>query len=86
MPRWLVMSEREVPPSDRAGYLQALAVRRENAATASAHFWVFEDAKTPGRFLEFVEAGSEGVLARAIEAVADRTSSPEMKVMWREVP
>jgi|GEM_PF-2348137 len=93
MPRCLVMAEREVAESDRAGYLQSLAVRRERAAAASANFWVFEDPKSPGRFLEFVEAGSEGALARALDEAGRASSTPSatpvrqvaMQVVWQEV-
>lgn len=89
MPRCLVMVERDVSQSERTGYLQSLAVRRESAAAASAHFWVFADAKSPGHFLEFVEAGSKEALALAIEAVGQWTSheqSDSEQVVWSEVP
>lgn len=94
MSRCLVMAERVVTQADRASYLESLAVRRESAAAASAHFWVFEDVKKPGRFLEFIEAGSEDALARAIEAAVDHTSRASVtpplpctasQVVWKEL-
>lgn len=94
MTRCLVMSERVVSQSDRAAYLLSLAVRRESAATASAHFWVFEDENVPGRFLEFVEAASAEVLARAVDATLARAATHGAapagalnaeRVVWKEV-
>lgn len=88
------MSERVVSQSERASYLHALAVRRESAAAASANFWVFEDANDSGRFLEFVEAGSQDALARAIDAAVDQTakstegpsrSAGGSQVVWTEI-
>lgn len=84
MPRLLVMSERVVHRLDRAGYLSALAARRELAAAASANFWVFEQRDEDGHFLEFIEAGSAESLDAAIEQIAEYEESGAL-VVWKEV-
>ena len=80
MPRCLVMSERVVTESDRASYLESLAARRESAAAASAHFWIFEDADLRGRFLEFVEAASRDAI---LAVIGDEVMSG--MTQWTEV-
>lgn len=84
MPRLLVMSERVVHRLERAGYLSALAARREIAAAASAHFWVFEQQDNDGHFLEFIEAGSSDSLSSAIAQIAEYEDSGAL-VVWKEV-
>jgi hypothetical protein len=84
MPRLLVMSERVVHRLDRAGYLSALAVRRERAAAASANFWVFERQELDGHFLEFIEAASQESLESAIDQIAEYEELTP-PVVWKEV-
>jgi hypothetical protein len=61
----LAFEERDVADGERERYLAALAARRAAARAAGAHFWVFERAGAPGRFVEFTEAGSEDALRAA---------------------
>lgn len=85
MPRFLVMAERAVTEVERAAYLQTLAVRRERAAAAGANFWVFEQLDRRGRFMEFIETGSDALIELAIAAVAeDSASEMAFSVVWRE--
>lgn len=73
MPRRLVMRERIVPDEERGGYEQAVRQREHQARTVHAHFWVFEHISERGRFVEFVEAASDEVLAAMLGDVpADR--------------
>lgn len=78
MARVLSMQEQRIATADRAAYLAALPERRQRAAAVQAHFWVFEHAGDPGRFVEFTEAASEGMLATA----SGSDATPDV---WREV-
>ncbi len=78
MMRLLSMAERRIDSADRATYLAALGPRRASAASAQAHFWVFEHATEDGRFVEFTEAAS----ANAISEACGHTAPDSL---WREV-
>lgn len=78
MARALTMHEQRVATADRAAYFAALADRRQRAAAVQAHFWVFEHAGDPGRFVEFTEAASEEILAAV-------SGNVETLGVWREV-
>ena len=78
MARLLAMVECRIEPSMRHEYLAALDARKADAVASGAHFWVFEHAGEPGRFLEFTEAGSEA----AMRAVIGNEGAPDL---WREV-
>jgi hypothetical protein len=68
------MRERRVEDAARAVYLASVAERRTRAASVQAHFWVFEHAGEPGRFLEFTEAKREEDLVALVgpEAAENR--------------
>jgi len=78
MGRVLSMAERRVDGAAREEYLATLASRRAAAATAQAHFWVFEHASDRGRFVEFTEAASDDAIA-----LSRGHDAPES--LWREV-
>ena len=78
MARTLSMQERRISMAERADYLAALSARSHSAAAAQAHFWVFEHAGEPGRFLEFTEAADAAVLAQLL-------GKAEVPDHWREV-
>jgi len=78
MARVLAMQERVVAPAERGAYLADLDRRRAHAASAPAHFWVFEHAIDSGRFVEFTEAASEHAIAAAHEL-------GQTPGLWREV-
>lgn len=71
------MAERQVPTHERSAYLAGLAPRRDAAAQAGMHFWVFECAGEDGRFLEFAEGPDADPLAAVV-------ASPS-GLIWREV-
>ncbi len=78
MARLLAMVECRIEESMRRSYLAGLDARKADATASGAHFWVFEHAGEPGRFLEFTEAGSEA-------AVRAATAREELSDFWREV-
>ncbi len=78
MERLLAMVECRIDPAMRQDYLAGLDARKADASASGAHFWVFEHAGEPGRFLEFTEAGSESVV-RAVSGHAHSAG------LWREV-
>lgn len=78
MARVLAMRECVVASADREAYLASLVNRRARAASVPAHFWVFEHATEPGRFVEFTEAASD-------EAIAAVHEVGPMPALWREV-
>lgn len=78
MGRLLAMAECRVEESTRQAYLAGLDARKADAIASGAHFWVFEHAGEPGRFLEFTEAGSEAALRAA-------SVKPGALDLWREV-
>lgn len=78
MERLLAMAECRIEESMRQAYLAGLDARKSDASASGAHFWVFEHAGEPGRFLEFTEAGSEA----ALRAASGNTGAHGF---WREV-
>ena len=74
MPRALHMHERLVADAARADYLTTVEARRAHAVSVRAHFWVFEHATEPGRFVEFTEAASADALGSLVGADAARDS------------
>jgi len=72
------MAARRVSLVARDAYLAALPERRARASAVPAHFWVFEHATDPERFVEFTEAASSELLAAALDP--DPASD-----VWREV-
>jgi hypothetical protein len=56
MSRALTIVERVIADAERAAYLAALPLRKQQAASVPAHFWVFEHATDRGRFIEFTES------------------------------
>lgn len=78
MPRALHMQERHIAEPVRAAYLASLEARRTHAVSVRAHFWVFEHATEPGRFVEFTEAASADDLATLVGTDAAQNS-------WREL-
>lgn len=78
MGRLLTMAECHIESSMRTAYLAALDARRSAVEEYGAHFWVFEHASNPGRFIEFTEGSSESSIR---DALGDATDM----VLWREV-
>lgn len=78
MSRLLAMVECRIEESMRQAYLAGLDARKAKASASGAHFWVFEHAGQPGRFIEFTEAGSEAV-------VRATTGTEPSQGLWREV-
>jgi hypothetical protein len=76
MARVLAMAERIVAPDGRDQYLGTLAERRAAAAAVGVHFWVFEAADAPGRYVEFAEAPT----AEAIRLMAGPSIA-----LWHQV-
>ena len=62
--RTLHIAERTVAADARSAYLAELAARRRTCEAAGAHFWAFEHATIPGRFVEFTEARDAATLQR----------------------
>jgi|APMI01.1.fsa_nt_gi hypothetical protein len=79
MARALHMQERRVEAAERASYLASLPLRKTRAAAVEAHFWVFEHAGEPGRFMEFTEAKREADLAALVGAMAASDSWGEVQ-------
>lgn len=77
--RVLQMAERLVPETERSVYLASLAARRVAHEAVGVHFWVFEHATIPGRFVEFAEARD----GARLDLVAD--PSPAVTSRWRAV-
>lgn len=74
----LHMHERVVSSHERSAYLAALGARRDEAASRSVHFWVFECTDSAGRFMEFTEGPDATTVASVL---GDAFSAP----LWREV-
>jgi hypothetical protein len=66
VPRALALRYVLVDRDARAGYLARLAERVASARAAAFHLWAFEDAATPGRFVEFVETRNAAALHTAL--------------------
>ncbi len=83
MPRILTMQRSIVPQSERKKYMERLRAKREHYKRANCRFWVFEEAKLPGAFLEFMEAESTEALSAALASAPDPVL--DVNRLYREV-
>ena len=65
MARTLTIQRSIVPMNDRAKFLHSLRAKRSYYASANCRFWVFEESRLPGAFVEFTEADDETSLINA---------------------
>lgn len=65
MARALTIQRTTVPSSERAKYFERLKACRSHYAAANCRFYVFEEHKLPGAFIEFTEADDETTLTVA---------------------
>ena len=77
MSRHLAIVERQVDGADTAEYLSSLVHRREAAAGANAHFWIFAHASEANRYVEFVEGADAAMVAQL--------SGVEHAALWRAI-
>ena len=65
MARSLTVKRTVVPKSGRAEYLARLKERQAYYEKAGCRLWVCEETGLPGAFIEFTEASSPQILAKA---------------------
>jgi hypothetical protein len=83
MPRILTMHRTIVPQSERKKYLERLRAKRDHYKRANCRFWVCEEAKLPGAFLEFMEAESAEALSAALASAPEQVLDANR--LYREV-
>ena len=66
MPRALAIRHLTLAADEHAPYRARLAERVASAKASGFHLWVFAEAGTPDRLVEFVEAGGEVALTAAL--------------------
>lgn len=71
MPRALTIQRSIIPANDREQHMRRLAAKRDHYRGMQCRYWVFEQAAVRGAFLEFVEADSPEVIARAHALATD---------------
>ena len=71
MARALTISRTRVAPDERDDQVARMRARKESYASVDCRYWVFEDARIPGDFVEFTEATDAATLARAHAAATD---------------
>lgn len=79
MPRALLMQRSIVPKSDRAGYMKTLREKRDYYAKENCRFWVYEEVRLQGAFLEFIESADVETLVR-VHAGAPEQMRDAMRV------
>ena len=72
MPRTLAVRHTEVDPAERAAFVGRLPGRRDHFRDAGCRYWVFEEARRGGSFIEFIEATD----AAAVEAALAGAPEP----------
>ena len=77
MPHALTMSRTRVAPDERAHHVARMRARKVAYAAANCRYWVFEDARVPGDFVELTEAADAATLAHAHAAAADPVAGAE---------
>ena len=82
MPRALALRHVTVDADGRAADLARLAGRVACARACGYNCWAFEREGTPGRFVEFVEAGDRGALDAALTQDALHGEALD----WRHAP
>ena len=65
MPRHLSIQRTTVPNGEREKYFERLRATKAHYAGANCRFWVFEESRLPGAFVEFTEADDETSLTNA---------------------
>ena len=63
--RHLAVRRVKVDADGRTDYVRTLRERRDAAKRANCYFWVFEDARRKGEFLEFTEGRDPAALLSA---------------------
>jgi len=63
--RHLAIRRVKVDGDGRVDYLRMLRERRDVAKRANCYFWVFEDARRRGEFIEFMEGRDPAALFSA---------------------
>ena len=82
MPRALAIRHVTVDGDGRAAYLARLAERVASARACGYNCWAFEREGTPGRFVEFVEAGDR----RALDTALTQDALHGEALDWRHAP
>jgi len=67
----LTISRTRVAPDERDHHVVRMRARNLEYTTANCRYWVFEDPRIPGDFVEFTEAVDAATLARAHAAATD---------------
>ena len=65
MPKALTIQRYSVPSAELKNYAARLKALRSHYAGANCRFWVFEESRLPGAFVEFTEADDEASLINA---------------------
>jgi len=63
--RALTIQRTLVTPGERDRFAERIERKRQHYSQANCRYWVFEEARLPGAFLEFFEAEDPKTLARA---------------------
>jgi hypothetical protein len=81
--RVLSLQRTIVTPTDRSRFLDRARQLRDHYATRQCRYWVFEETKLPGAFIEFAEGSDVAVLSAALAAAPDPVVDPSR--IYREV-
>jgi hypothetical protein len=76
MPRTLSIETTKLSPDERVPFIDRARARRGHFRDAGCNYWLFEQADTPGAFVEFTEGPDEPTLRSAHESAPE----PELEV------
>jgi hypothetical protein len=65
MARTLTIETTKLSADERAAFIDRARSRRGHFRGSGCHYWLFEEAETPGTFIEFTEGPDETTLRSA---------------------